>query len=261
MPETTKSDNIVRFIEIAVLALMAIGSVFVFSAGANISSSYDLHSLRSLATIKQMLFFPLAVAVMYLFAAIDYRRFSFTTPGALRSLTPYLLVLSISLLILVLIPAIGTERNLARRWLDLAPGSLYISFQPSELAKWAIVFFLAAFLDKFNDSIKLYWKRFLPPCLVAAVITGLIITQDFGTGVFIIILTFLMLVTGGARWWHFLTPIPVVLPALFFSIITSPTRVNRLKAFFFPDLANTAVYQANQSLIAISSGRMLLKRM
>ncbi len=243
-----------------VLILMAIGTVSVFSAGANVRTDYNLQRFYDYTSLKQILFFPLAVIVMYAISCIDYRRFSFTRAGSWKSFTPYLLVLSITLLILVLIPSIGIgvgpAKRFARRWLDIAPGPLYISFQPSELAKWSIILFLAAFLEKFADSIKLYWKRFVPLCLIIGAVVGLIVTQDFGTAAFITLLSFLMLIIGGVKWWHFLTPLPIMAPAFYFAVVTSPDRLNRITAFLKPDPANRAFYQVQQSLIAISSGKI-----
>ena len=253
MLKTAKSNFAGPFIEAAVLILMATGTVFVYSAGANVSSAQSLRYFYNFTTLKQVCFFPLAVAVMYTVAQIDYRRFSFTFPAPVKSITPYLLILSIVLLILVLVPSIGIERNFSRRWLGITIGPISITFQPSELAKWALLFFLAAYLDKFSDSIKLYWKRFVPACLVAGAIAALILVEDFGTAAFLALLTFLMLIIGRACWWHFLTPLPAVIPALYFAVAGSVTRVNRLKAFFNPDANISANYQASQSLIAIST--------
>lgn len=243
--------HIAPLIEAVVLVLMATGTVFVFSAGANISTDYNLQHFYDFTTLKQVLFFPLAVLAMYLGSRVDYKKFSLTGGSPAKSFSPYLLILAIVLLILVLIPGIGVQKHGARRWLDLAPGSLYVSFQPSELAKWAIIFFLAAYVDKFADTIKLYWRRFVPICLVAALVVALIVTQDFGTAAFIALLTFLMLVIGGACWWHFLTPLPVTAAAFYAAIVSSPTRINRIKSFINPDAIS---YQARQSLIAISTG-------
>lgn len=158
---TIKSPD--RFIEMTVLTLMAMGTVFVFSAGANISVNYDLSHFYSFTTIKQLVFFPLAVLVMYAVSAVDYRRFSLS-PSIGRSLSPYLLGVACVLLVLTLIPGIGRgigpSGTFARRWLDLAPGSVNVSFQPSELAKWALIIFLAGYMAKFADSLGLFWKRF-----------------------------------------------------------------------------------------------------
>ena len=242
------------YFEIPILTLMALGTVFVFSAGANVSSSYDLHQFYNFTTLKQFLFFPLAVIVMYIVSRIDYNRFAIAQNGYLRSLSPYLLVIAIALLIAVLIPGIGVQKNLARRWLSIPIGPAAISFQPSELAKWATVIFFAALMTKFADSIKLYWKRFVPICVIAGIVCLLIVTQDFGTAAFIAFLTFIMLLIAGARWWHFLTPLPVVLPVAYFAIASYPHRIERLRAFFVSESASPALYHAKQSLIAVSTG-------
>jgi len=237
-----------------VVLLMAVGTVFVFSASANINQELDLQRFYDFPGLRQILFFPLAVIVMYTVSHLNYRRFS-PTGGWLKSPTSYLLVLGIALLILVLFPQFGTEINQARRWLRIGAGPITISFQPSELAKWAIVFFLAGFCDRFSDSIKLYWKRFVPACLVIAVVVGLIIIEDFGTAAFISLLGFLMLIIAGAKWWHILTPLPFGAIAFCTALIRSPSRMQRIAAFLNPEKwADSAAYQANQSLIALGSG-------
>lgn len=126
-----------------------------------------------------------------------------------------------------------------------------MSFQPSELAKWATIFFLSAIIVRLSDSIKLYWRGFAFICLFPVLVVALIVTQDFGTSAFIVLLTFLMLAIGGGRWWHFLTPLPVTAVAFYAAIINYPTRVNRIKSFINPEAIS---YQASQSLIAISTG-------
>jgi len=237
-----------------VIFLMAIGTVFVFSASANISQKLDLQRFYDFPALRQILFFPLAVLLMYIVSSFNYRSFSLAN-GWLKSPTGYLFLLSIALLILVLFPHFGTEINRARRWLRIPAGAISISFQPSELAKWAIVFFLAAFCDNFSDSLKLYWKRFVPICLVIGLVAGLIIIEDFGTAALISLLGFLILIIAGAKWWHVLTPLPFVSIAFFMAIIHSPERIERIKAFLSPEKwADSAAYQANQSLIALGSG-------
>lgn len=236
-------------IEMLVVLLMAIGTVFVFSAGASVSGEYEWKRFYDFTTLKQLLFFPAAVLLMYLVAMMDYRRFAFLSRNPLRSLTPYLILTSLVLLVVVLL--FGEERNFSKRWLDLAPGPMYVSFQPSELAKWAVLIFLAAALDRCRDHLHLFWKCFVPLCIVPAAAIGLIITQDFGTAAFIALLTFILLWLGGAVWWHFLTPLPVVIPGFAAAILMSPTRLNRIKDFLDH---GTIAYQAEQSLKTIATG-------
>ncbi|MBP8605724.1 MAG: cell division protein FtsW [Phycisphaerae bacterium] len=243
-----------RIIETVVLLLMAIGTVFVFSAGATVSGGYDLSQFYNVTTLKQLIFFPLAVGVMYAVSLIDYRRFSITDRPLGYSLTPWLSALTVGLLVAVLFW--GVERNYSKRWLDLAPGPLYISFQPSELAKWVMILFLGAYLERFSDQMHLFWRRFIPVCLAAGLVVGLIVIEDFGTAAFIVMMTFLMLFIGGAKILHLLSPLPVVIPAFIAAVLASPTRINRIKAFLDPD---NMQYQAKQSLIAISTGGLFGK--
>jgi cell division protein FtsW len=251
---TTKNNSLADYIAMVVILLMAIGTVFVFSAGSNISQKLDLQRFYDFPSLRQILFFPLACVVLYIVSFFNYRRFALTA-GWLKSPATYLLVFSLTLLTIVLFPQFGTEINRARRWFRIPAGSIFISFQPSELAKWALVFFLAAFCDNYSDSIKLYWKRFVPICLLAAAVVGLVIVEDFGTAAFIAILSFLMLIIAGVKWWHILTPLPFGVITFCAALFRSPTRLQRIAAFLKPQKwADSTAYQANQSLIALGSG-------
>jgi len=247
-----KDNPVADYIAVVVVILMAIGTVLVFSASANIGQELDLQRFYDFPALRQMLFFPLACAVLYAVSYLDYRRFSLTN-GWLKSPASYLLVVSIALLILVLL--FGTEINRARRWFRIPVGPITISFQPSEPAKWMIVFFLAAVCDKFGADIKLYWKRFVPTCSVVAVVVALVIIEDFGTAAFISFLGFLMLIIADVKWWHILTPLPFVAIAFIVALVRFPSRIQRIWAFLNPEKwADSAAYQANQSLVALGSG-------
>jgi len=100
-----------------------------------------------------------------------------------------------------------------------------------------------------------YFKRFIPICVVPVILVGLIISQDFGTAAFITLLTCLMLLIGGATWWHFLTPLPAVSVLFYFVVVRVPYRWGRIAAWLFgSESESSATYHAMQSLIAISTG-------
>jgi len=248
-------------IAMVVVLLMAVGTVFVFSASANIGQEVDLQRFYEYASLRQILFFPLACIVMYFFSCFNYRKLSLAN-GWRRNPTIYLLIISIVLLAIVLsqriypmLPRLIPPINRHYRWLRIPMGPIAISFQPSELAKWAIVFFVAAVCDKFGDDIKLFWKRFVPLCCVVAVVAGLIIIEDFGTAAFITLLAFMMLIIAGAKFWHILPPLPFAGLAFYAAIASSATRKQRLLAFMNPDKwTDTINYQPHQSLIALGSG-------
>jgi len=240
-----------------VVLLMAVGTVFVFSAGVNLNIDLDLKNFYKFPGLRQIMFFPVSILVIWAVSNINYRRLSFAE-GAFKSPLTYALILSIGLLIITLIPGIGIEKNYARRWLAI-PGA-GIRFQPSELAKWMMIFFAAAYCDKAGDEIKLFKKKFMPIVMLTGFVAGLIVIEDFGTAAFVSLLCFMVLIIAGAKIWHILLPVPFGLAGVVFAIKTSPARVQRLAAFLEPEKwADSAAYQANQSLIAIGSGGLLGK--
>lgn len=254
MQEPARQKTLDGAISRVVILLMALGTVMIFSASASLSRGIDFRRFYNASCLRQIVFLPTAILIMYAVSRIDYRRFSFRN-GLLRSPTTWLFAASVGFLVIVLIPGLGTEVNSARRWLRLPLGPAEISFQPSELAKWSLVFFLAAFCGRFADSMKLFWRRFVPACLLTGLIVALIVTQDFGTGAFISLLAFLLLLVGGACWYHFLAPAPALAAAFYLAVATSPTRVQRILAFLNPaEWADSTGYQAGQSLIALATG-------
>jgi cell division protein FtsW len=259
---TASSDNpVADCIAMVVVVLMAIGTVFVFSASANVGQEFDLQRFYDYPGLRQLLFFPLACLIMYTVASCNYRRLTLAN-GWLKSPISYLLVLSIVLLIVVasqrfypVLPRLVPKINQHYRWLKIPLGPIVVSFQPSELAKWMIVFFLAAVCDKYGDEIKLYWKKFIPICSVVGVVVALIIVEDFGTAALISLLAFLMLIIGGVSLWHILPPLPFAAMAFYIAIKQSPARMQRIIAFLNPDKwADSINYQPSQSLIALGSG-------
>jgi len=242
------------YIAAVVLLLMATGAVFVFSAGANLSYQLNLQKFYEDPRLRQLIFFPLATLIIFTVSAFNYKHLTLKDSW-LKSPPLYLLILAVTLLTLVLIPGIGVEKNYARRWLQIHPGPLYISFQPSELAKWTLIIFLTAFACKYRNTIHLYWKRFVPICFIIALIVALIITEDFGTAAFIMLISFLLLLIAGVKFWHLLTLLPVGICAFAIALLNSPHRLKRIAAFLNPQKwADSAAYQANQSLIALGSG-------
>ncbi len=256
-----RENPVADYIAMVIVFLMAIGTVFIFSASANIGQELDLQRFYEYPGLRQILFFPMACLIMYTFSYFNYRRLSLDN-GWLKSPISYLLILSIVLLVIVLLqrfypvfPDLVPLRNRHYRWLNIPFGPIVISFQPSELAKWTIVFFLAAICDKFGDEIKMYWKRFVPVCVVVGFVVALIVVEDFGTAVLISVLAFLMLIIAGVKLRHILLPLPLAAIAFFMVLLQSPRRMQRIIAFLNPDKwSDTINYQPHQSLIALGSG-------
>ena len=261
MITSVRDSRVADRITMVVVLLMAIGTVFIFSASANIGQEFELQRFYDYPGLRQILFFPVACLIMFVVSCFNYRRLSLAD-GWLTSPIIYLLAMSLLLLIVVssqrfypTLPRFVPKINQHYRWLKIPIGPIAVSFQPSELAKWTVVFFLAAVCDRLGLGIKLYWKRFIPICLIVGVTVGLVIVEDFGTAAFIALLAFLMLIIGCVKWWHVLTPLPFGAIAFFVMLIRSPSRMQRIAAFLNPEkLTDSAAYQANQSLIALGSG-------
>ncbi|UCD52890.1 MAG: cell division protein FtsW [Phycisphaerales bacterium] len=251
---TESRSRVADYIAVVIVFLMGVGAVMVFSAGANLSYELDLRRLYDFPGLRQIMFFPIAVIVLLGASCIDYRWLRIRQVWW-KSPVLWLLLVALVLLVLVLIPQLGTEVNQARRWLRISVGPVSVSFQPSELAKWTMVFVLAALCTRIGSYVRRYWTGFLPLCMLIGLVCGLIVIEDFGTAAFIALMSFMMLFVAGVRWWHVLTLLPVGVVGFVAALFQSPHRLKRLEAFLYPErLGDTVAYQANQSLVAIGSG-------
>jgi cell division protein FtsW len=226
------------------LALLVIGWIMVYSSSAVVAEMQYNDSFKFLK--KQLLFSLIGLVGMVGAMKIDYRR--------LRDLTYPILALSILLLIVVLIPALGLSLRVgvARRWL-MTP---WFAFQPSELGKLALVLFVAYALTKKGDKIKEFLHGFLPVIAIAGVMVLLVILEpDMGTAVFMGILTMVLLFIGGTRLSYLLALPVLAAPAFYLFITRFPYCYRRLIAFLHPweDMQGMG-FQIVQSFVALGSG-------
>jgi cell division protein FtsW len=226
------------------LALLVIGWIMVYSSSAVVAEMQFHDSFRFLK--KQLLFSVIGLIGMVGVMKIDYRR--------LRDLTYPILALSIILLIVVLIPALGLSLRVgvARRWL----ATPWFAFQPSELGKLALVLFIAYALTKKGDQIKEFRRGFLPVIAIAGVMVLLVILEpDMGTAVFMGILTMILLFIGGTRLSYLLALPVVAAPALYLFMTRFSYGSRRLMAFLHPweDMQGVG-FQIVQSFVALGSG-------
>ncbi|MCH2154110.1 MAG: FtsW/RodA/SpoVE family cell cycle protein, partial [Phycisphaerales bacterium] len=144
----------VQALILIVTGLLVLGVVAVHSAGLSVSGS-GLATFQELALGKTTMLAALAMVGLFAGMMIPIRSFG---PPANRWLPITLISISILLLILVQLPWIGREVHGARRWIDIGP----IGFQPSEVAKWCLVLFLAWHIVANRDRIGEFWKGFVP---------------------------------------------------------------------------------------------------
>lgn len=156
------------------------------------------------------------------------------------------------LLIIVLIPGIGREVNGSQRWLPLGPFSL----QPSELAKLAVVVYLAGYMVRREHEVRHQWQGFLKPMTVLFATTLLLMIEpDFGATVIVGVTAFGMLFLAGVKVGHFMVVVLGAIGALLVLVVAEPYRVKRLTAYTDPwaDPYDTG-FQLTQSLIAFGRG-------
>ena len=188
----------------------------------------------------------LGAVAMLVIGRIDYRmlRKTWVTVG--------FLAVSFLLLSLVAIPGVGVMVNGSRRWLKIGPAG----FQPSELAKYAMVLFFARTLSRKNASVASLFRNLLPLMALPGAMFLLILMQpNLSTAGAILIVAAVMVMLAGAKWSH-LTLLSVVGAALgAFYALSEPYRRARLMSFRnpFAYLSNEG-YQLAQSLLAFGSG-------
>ena len=226
------------------LALLVIGWIMVYSSSAVVAEMQFHDSFKFLK--KQLLFSLIGLIAMVGAMRINYRR--------LRELTYPILGVSICLLIVCLIPALGLSLRVgvARRWL----ATPWFAFQPSELGKLALVLFLAYALTKKGEQIKDLLRGFLPVIAVAGVMVLLVILEpDMGTAVFMGLLTMVLLFIGGTRLSYLLTLPVLAAPAFYLFITRFPYGYRRLMVFLHPweDMQGMG-FQIVQSFVALGSG-------
>ncbi len=167
----------------------------------------------------------------------------------------WLFLFGISLLILVLIPGVGTTVNGATRWIRLG----VLNVQTSELMKLFAVIYVSSYLVRRQVDVITTVTGFIRPMLFIGVAAALIVIQpDFGTAAVLIATVLGLLFLGGVPLIHFVILFGLVLSALVVLVLVEPYRLVRVTSFMqpFADPFNTG-YQLSQALIAFGRGEWL----
>lgn len=241
MPKNKNLDYIFLF---AVLALSAVGLLMVFSA----SPTLGLKLGDSFYFIKRHIFYLL---IGFLGLAFGFR----LDLDLLRKRANAILLISLLLLLVIYIPGVGRKVLGASRWIELG----ILSFQPSELMKFSTILFLAGFLAGRKEQVKDFLTGFLPPILLIAVVSALIIKQpDLGTALTISFAAFAMLFTAGADLRHLGALGGLGVLSIIALSLASPYRLRRLLAYLDPWKDPQGIgFQIIQSLLAVGSGGFL----
>ena len=231
-----------RTVLVVTYMLAFIGLIIMFSASGVMAETRYGDSTFFLK--RQSLWLLLGLVALHWVAQRDYNMW--------KTLTPYGLALTFVLLVLVLIPFLGTQVNGARRWLRVAG----FSMQPGEIAKLSIVLYLASFLVRKEQDLVTFSRGVLAPMAVVGTFAGLLLLEpDMGTAVFLTLLLFGLLFLGGTRIPHLLGMGMVLLAVAYTLIMQSDYRRRRLLNFLDPWQDPTdAGFQLTQSFVALGNG-------
>lgn len=239
-----QSAHFDQWLVVSTIVLVAIGLLAIYDATV-VSALRDFHD-RLFYFKNQLIWASLGSISLFFFSLFDYHR--------LLKLSHFILAASILTLILVLVPFIGTQILGARRWINIGT----FSFQPSEFAKLAIIFYETSIitkLAKYKASLIDFVVVLFLPALFAAVLV--LVQPDLGTALILLTLTLIIYFIGGGPIKHFLLMIPVLIAIAAAAVISQPYRLARLESFLDPTHdPQGASYQISQIIIALSSGKL-----
>ena len=232
-----------KYILISVILISLFGLLMIYSS-STIWAEYKFNDpYKFLKT--QAIFLIIGYFLIYIISNIPYQTY--------LKYSNLILISCILLLILVLIPGIGTIRNGSRSWFGI--GSLGI--QPSEFAKIGIIIFTSKYLT--NNKMKDIKTSVLPILSIVLLIFGLIMLQpDFGTGIIIVMTIIVLLFVSGVKMTFFIKMGILGLIGIITLIIIAPYRLKRIISFLNPwaDPLGSG-FQIIQSLYAIGPSGLL----
>ena len=229
----------------AVLFLILFGLIMIYSS-SYIWAEYKFDDQFRYVK-QQSIFILVGIFLIYIVRKIDYRIY--------YNKASFIMLSCIILLVLVLIPGIGSVRNGARSWFGI--GSFGI--QPSEFTKLGLLILTSKYLCNSDKYIKDIKRGVLPIIVMLLFVFGLIMLQpDFGTGMIIIISIIALLFIAGVNMKFFFITAIIGIIGIVVLIAIAPYRLDRITSFLNPwsDPLGTG-FQIIQSLYAIGPGGLL----
>jgi len=230
-----------RTLFIVGMGLALFGLVMIFSASAPLAM--ERHQSAYHFLMRQMLAFAIGLGGMAVAMHIDYRTL----------LRREYVAMAVGGSLLLLAGVLVVDRtHQVHRWFKVGP----IQVQPSEIAKLAVVLFLAAHMAKHENRVNDFFKSLLPAAVVIGPLAALVVLEpDLGTAVLYASLTGALLFLAGLRWQYVAAAGAAGVAGIGAIAFASPYKWERLMTFIHPDADPLgAGFQINQSLIAIASG-------
>jgi cell division protein FtsW len=222
--------------------LTIFGLLMVYSASSVVASSQ--HGMSFYVFLRQLVYALVGFGILIRLMNVDYHKLQ----------NPKVIIAALALCAIALI-FVMTEPpvNGARRWIRIGG---FLSFQPSELAKLAVIVFIAAFLHKYEGEVKQSTRRILPLFLVIGFFAGVIVIEpDLGQALCICMIAAVMLFVAGLSWKYYASALAMAVPCFFIFVVRVPYRWERILAFLDPYRdPDGAGWHIIQSLTAVGSG-------
>ena len=238
MARKLKSD---KLLFTATLLLVCTGVVMVYSASAVMAMQRFQNPYLFL--VKQLAWALIGLAALPIVMRVDYRNYR----------QPAVIWTALGIAGLALVAVLFAPRvNGATRWIGLGP----LGIQPSELAKVAVILFMAALLERRMERIDEVGYSLLPIGIVLAGVVGLVLAEpDLGTAACIVMIAAMMVFAAGISYRYLIGLVLAAVPAMYLLVATSDYRMRRVTAFLDPwaDPLGDG-WQMIQSMIAIGTG-------
>lgn len=224
------------------LFLTCFGIIMVYSASFPIGTIF--YGDATFFFAKQLQWFAIGLVLFIIASIFPYRIYG--------KLSPLFVLLSIVLLMLVLVPGIGVERNNSQRWILIGP----FLYQPIEIVKLFMIIYFAYFYAKKQNYIEYFRKGVLPPLLILGIAFLLILKQpDLGSAILLLVACGIIVFCSGAKRVHLLLMGSIGILGVSYFALTEEYRLQRLTSFLnaFEDPVGHG-YQLVNSYIAIGTG-------
>jgi len=227
------------FILLPVLLLIFFSVALVYSA----SSDYALTKFDDSSYLLKSHLFKVLISLLLFFVAIkiDYRIY--------QDASKFLVIGTIILLIVVLFTSSSIKN--VNRWIWLGP----LSFQPSDLAKYALILHISTLLVKKETYLDNLYKGYLPIVLYVLLVCGLIALQpNFSTSIIIFTSSMLLMLTSKIKFKHLAITIVSLIPFAILFILSKSYILARIESYAEYSSTGTAQHQLNQALIGLGNG-------
>ncbi len=227
-----------------VLILIGLGLGFLYSASHPIS--VKMFDKGYSIFLKQLIYFAAGFAAFILGSLINHNIY--------RKFTKIMIFITLIMLIFILIPGVSREVGGGKRWLSIG----FTTFQPSEIAKFVIILYLASVLSNKKEDINDFYKGVLPPLIMTGLISFLIFLEnDFSTTFLLLLLVFVVLYLSEVKLFTLMMLVGVGMVTSLLMVVIAPYRLKRMFAFLNPwDDPLGSGWQYIQSAKCFTLGKM-----